>query len=404
MQRSTIMKKSLICILLAVCMILCGCEKQDTSNPNTPTETTAAEIDYTDIVCQDVNKFYQTTYAFKDSEHFINLYFSYQWVLKIDVSGSFYSIMRSKKPIGHIYTGEYTPEPGSNWKILEEKDTEYNGLTIAEYVEQDLNASNSFRCRYRYSYVEGNETKAINITVDYAEAGEGIRYELYEHVDFEAFRDHTNFDTLPQLRGGSILILGNSFIASSDVGTILQSMVDANNKSLSVTAVSRGYANVSTYTGDPDMMCEIKNGFYDAVFICGLYNTDQIAELGILKSACDQSDTELIIFPAHNENRSVISNAASTYRSLMLMDWKNEIDLLIEQGGVSQSDMCVNDSHKHSTNLAGYVGAHMIYRAIFGAVPSSSITYPSGLQTTANNKLGKYVQNGTVFDVDFTLK
>ena len=396
------MKKALLCILLAAAMILCGCN--DSSTESNPPQTTAdAPTDYTQTVCRDAQKFIQKTYAFEDSSRFVNLYFSFEWLIKTNESGMSYSIIRGKDTIGQLYTGEYTPEPGSYWEILEEKSTEYLGLTIAEYVERDRNAKDSVRCRYLYSYVEDNETKSINLTVNYAEAGENIRYELYEHVDFEELQDHTGFGTLSRVRDGKILILGNSFIGTSAIGSILTDMVNANGKPLKVEAISRGYAKVETYTNDADLMYKIEHGTYNAVFICGFYNSEQIAELGILKAACDKPNTELIIFPAHNESRTVINNAASIYPSLMLMDWKNEIDLLIDQG-VSKSDMCIDDAHQHSTQLAGYVGAHMIYRAIFGEVPSEPLSSYANLQGTVDQTIKKYSKNGSVFEVDYYLK
>lgn len=399
------MKKAWICILLALCMLLSACEKADGTPPieNPTPATTEGPVDYTALECHDVKRFVQRTYSFEESDRFINLYFSHEWLFKTEAAGERYTIYRNRDVIGQFYTGEYLPEPGSHWEILEEKDTEYMGLTIAEYVEQDLNAKDVFRCRYLYSYEENNETKRINITVDYTEVGENIRYELYEHVDFESIKAHTGFDTLTHLRNSHILILGNSFIGSSSVGKILQEMVNVNEKSIVVDAISRGYAKVETYTGDADLMYDIERGMYNAVFICGFYNTDQVAELGLLKAACDRSDTTLVIFPAHNESRGAIDKAASTYKDLLLLDWKNEIDLLIKQG-VSKSDMCINDTHQHSTPLAGYVGAQMIYRAIFGEVPATQISDPNGIGETANQKLGSYVDSGMVYDVDYVLK
>ena len=50
------------------------------------------------------------------------------------------------------------------------------------------------------------------------------------------------------------------------------------------------------------------------------------------------------------------------------LSWKEEIDALIS-GGVRYDDMCMNDMHQHSTPLAGYVGAHLIYRNLFDKIP-----------------------------------
>ena len=67
-----------------------------------------------------------------------------------------------------------------------------------------------------------------------------------------------------------------------------------------------------------------------------------------------------------------------------------EINSLIKAGR-DKWDFCINDAHLHSTPLAGYVGAHMIYRAIYGEVPqgdmTSSISYKE-----IKNVLGDYVK------------
>ncbi len=39
--------------------------------------------------------------------------------------------------------------------------------------------------------------------------------------------------------------------------------------------------------------------------------------------------------------------------------------------GVDKWDMCIDDYHKHSKPLAGYVGAHMICRAVYGEAPKN---------------------------------
>jgi hypothetical protein len=77
----------------------------------------------------------------------------------------------------------------------------------------------------------------------------------------------------------SILILGNSFINSSNVGGILDEMIYNNNKSCDVRAISRGYATVDTYVNDSGLMSEISSGKYDIVFICGFYSIDEIENI-----------------------------------------------------------------------------------------------------------------------------
>ncbi|MBO5868882.1 MAG: hypothetical protein J6Q54_08245, partial [Oscillospiraceae bacterium] len=166
----------------------------------------------------------------------------------------------------------------------------------------------------------------------------------------------------------SILILGNSFVSTSKVGSILQQMCG---NRLRVEAQSRGYARITTYVQDQNVMERIRSGEFSAVILCGLYDLESVTNLEHMINACAESDTALALFPAHNESSSLIGTAGMLHPSVLFLDWKAEIDNLISSG-IDESHFCIADSHKHSTPLAGYVGAHMIYRAIFGKIPAET--------------------------------
>ena len=106
------------------------------------------------------------------------------------------------------------------------------------------------------------------------------------------------------------------------------------------------------------------------------------------------SDTTLVVFPAHNEERSVIKRANQSCPELFMLDWKAEVDALIESG-IDRWSFCINDEHKHSTELAGLVGAHMIYRAIYGEIPSVDGIYAVN-DYNARELLGTYLTDGKV--------
>ena len=55
--------------------------------------------------------------------------------------------------------------------------------------------------------------------------------------------------------------------------------------------------------------------------------------------------------------------------------------------------LCINDSHKHSTPLAGYVGAHMIYRAIYDEMPTAPMKNTI-TQSYIDSILGDYAYIG----------
>ena len=84
----------------------------------------------------------------------------------------------------------------------------------------------------------------------------------------------------------------------------------------------------------------------------------------------------------------------------MLLDWKAEVDNLISTG-INVSNFCIPDAHNHSTPLAGYIGAHMIYRAVFGEIPQTTeFTYVTNEQI---NLLGEYSTTGMVVLLDKSL-
>ena len=59
----------------------------------------------------------------------------------------------------------------------------------------------------------------------------------------------------------------------------------------------------------------------------------------------------------------------------------------------------MNDSVYHSKPLAGYIGAHMIYRAVFGELPQGRLsqTIP---QDYVDQMLGDYVTTGITYNAN----
>lgn len=195
----------------------------------------------------------------------------------------------------------------------------------------------------------------------------------------------------PENDSKKILILGNSFVNSSQIGDFLNNMLEQVDSEYSAVAISQGYATVSTYSYDAELMAEISAGEYCYVFQCGFYSMAEPSEFERIKQACADSSTGIIAFPAHNENADVIGNIDKTE----CLSWKEEIDALIS-GGVRYDDMCMNDMHQHSTPLAGYVGAHLIYRNLFDKIPPELGDGAPLTKTEVAEKLGDYVQTGDI--------
>ena len=304
-----------------------------------------------------------------------------------------YTIYRDGVPIGEATSGSAATE---GWIILDDDYFESEtGVIINSFVEK-REEEDIYRRRLYFSLQESPWASAT-VCVSYEQLDETTMYRIWRESKPSALKNYPNYDYLYDIdEGDTVLILGNSFIASSRIGFILRQMCENAPFTVGVESVSRGYAQVGTYTSDPAVMQAIREGKYGCVFICGFYSEGEIANLKLLKAACDASDTMLVVFPAHNENATVIQRAIDSDDTLYYLPWRDEINALIN-AGVDLWDMCINDVHKHSTPLAGYVGAHMIYRAIFDESPSSvsieGVLSAYEIEETFGNI---YVQTGVV--------
>lgn len=399
------MKKAIIIILCFLYVFLASaCKNGDPSlQSQTPSGTTdiaassqstgtaatsGQEDSYKNITCAKVSAFREVSFFVANSKTQIQIMFPKNWTLEKSDKG--YNILQASKVIGSVTLSDAAgTETGEN---VHSEDTRLPGINITNRIDRVTSEGKTMYIRalsYRYSEAEGN-SRTVTVTMP------------YEMIDDDAVRTmmakvkkHTATDpkmgVLPLTNGRkTVLILGNSFVASSKVGAILQKMCGT---SLWVEAQSRGYARVTTYVQDESVMNRIRSGDYAAVILCGLYDSESLVNLEHMVNACTASNTKLAIFPAHNEDSSMIRPAGTMYSSAVLLDWKAEIDSLISSG-IDQTHFCIADSHKHSTPLAGYVGAHMIYRAIFGKVPT--VTSYSEVSQAEIALLGEYASTGSV--------
>lgn len=304
-----------------------------------------------------------------------------------------FDLMRDGRVIGKAVLGKMD----DGWKIVSSR-TNDGQLKVTEYIEkQGGGITLFFRYRYEYIFTEGNEEKVITLVIDLSQVSSVCAKRLLRESTLQASKTAESYGILSSLKGKKILIAGNSFVGTSKIGYTLADLVEGSGKELSVYHWSTGYAHIDTYLNNNEFMGYVKNGTYDAIFICGLYSAEQIEHLGTLKKECDRSGTQLIVLPAHNEHQPTVKEARDKFPELVFIDWKAEITALIDSG-ISKWDMCINDAHLHSTPLAGYVGAHMIYRAIFGECPTA---YPTRYLTKAEaDKLGKYHTDPIIEIVD----
>ena len=304
-----------------------------------------------------------------------------------------YDIFKDGFLIGRAESGD-VQESGFRTVYEDVYDMENGVLLYADVEKAEEKGTPVFRHRLRFTTKDA-EYLSATFFLPYEELDELTFNRIYREAELSVPTNNPGHGSLAEFsESRKVLILGNSFISSSQIGVSLQALFNGAGVDTDVVAISRGYAHVSTYVADSAKMQEIRNGVYDIIFICGMYSQDEIASLQTLRQICQVSDTPLVLFPAHNESKIAIDFALIQVKGIYYIPWREEINTLIASG-VSKDDMCINDSHLHSTPLAGYVGAHMIYRALFGESPETRVI--SGLLTkeTLEAKLGRvYLETG----------
>lgn len=287
-----------------------------------------------------------------------------------------YTIKEGDVTVGTLMLGEIAEDTES---MSEAKSETYNNVLIKTYIgalKKSKEKAAWYRICYSYKDDAGNDRA---ITLEIAESTMDKKaFEWFSEPTPVPVKDYRKLPSL-SLGGGneakSIAILGNSFLYDgySGIEIILSDMMAQGGRNYDVTATSIGYATISKYaSGESDShieaVNEIKNGAYDMVFMCGLYNNSDVEALRTIYDICKNSGTKLVLFPAHNERAAQIDKAREQYPDIVILNWRDELEALIE-AGVKKSDLCKDDTYGHSTALAGYVGAKMIYKSLFGVEP-----------------------------------
>ncbi len=363
-----------------------------TENNSSVVSDTNEEKSYKDIPCTVIYSFSQVALSIKNSNSMLLITFPKEW--KISKKDNTYCITKHNETIGSVTTSA----PAATDKSLNvfTNIITTNDVKITHTINRVASGKESYLRTINYNYDDENKiNKNITITIPYQEIDSSAVYKMIMETKKSALSTNSNMGVLKiNDSRNKVLILGNSFIATSAIGPTLQTMCG---NRIVVEAHSRGYANVKTYTDDAYIMQNILDGNYSAVFICGLYNYEAVAELPKMINACTASYTKLAIFPAHNENQGCIDNATSIYGDTLFLDWKSEINNFINIG-IHVSEFCIPDAHNHSTPLAGYIGAHMIYRAIFDEIPPQVDFFD--VTQSQIKLLGDYATTGSISLID----
>ena len=397
------MKKALSLLLLTALLLFTanGCQS-DKEQENVPSASQAETTEtrplsfveddsYLEIVCEKISG-YQTVYLSfgKNDSYVFSASLPKNWSLKKTESG-FCEILKNGAAIGSISVQSSAPDTAGSVGVYQ-KAEQFSGIHHSRLILRYGTDIVTFRHRMTFSYEVDGTAHSLVLDTEYKELNEAAANLLFYSTELRQARTEAQLGVLrisdPK---PSIMILGNSFVSYSEIGSILSDMCNGN---ATIDAVSIGYASVSkTYSQDTARLNQIRNGKADAVFLCGFYSAEDADALGPIVNACKASNTKLVVFPAHNENLNDVRAAMAKYDYPILLDWKSEINNFI-QSGVPKSDFCYDDMHQHSTALGGYVGAHMIYRAIFGKTPPALDSSHSISQAQINETLGSYVNTG----------
>ncbi|MBQ8331931.1 MAG: hypothetical protein IJX94_05490 [Clostridia bacterium] len=406
------MKKKLSLLLLTAILLLpvTGCHNTQAPEAQTslPEETASAptaqfveDDSYLEIDCEKISGYKQLLLSFGNNDPSVLITsIPKSWSLIKLGSGS-YNIQKNNLRIGSLCVKEQATVPVGAVGVYQKEEL-FSGVTTKHVIHRYGTDAVSFRHHITFSYQSGDGTDhSIVLDVDYKELNQTAATRLFYSAERKNKRTGVQLG-LARLTKSSptVMILGNSFISKSNIGSILSDMCHNN---CTVEAVSIGFATVShTYSQDTARLNRIRNGEVDAVFLCGFYSPDDASALGPIVDACKASGAKLVLFPAHNEDKNDVAEALRQYDYPILLDWKGELDALIESG-VARSELAQNDTFGHSTPLAGYVGAHMIYRSIFGKIPPALDTDQGLTQAQVNQALGDYAATGDFPLVDESL-
>ena len=362
-----------------------------TPAPEVTTPTINEDEAYLNIPIQKARGYISKSYGLKDSSIAFKMKFYLDWEHRASGDGD-YLILRNGVEIGRVVSG--MADDVADWKTILQKSAPPKQFQVTEYLEKSgTGATLRFRHRFCYYYMECGQERLLTVTIAYGEIDNYVQTQLRENALYQEHHTDPMYGALSHLQDKPIIVLGNSFISTSKIDYIYNDIAMNSGKTPLMYAQSRGYASIQTYAQDSALLKRIANGEWSAVFLCGFYGRDD-SSLGIIKNACNKSNTQLIIFPAHNESDAMIGVSTTPHPELMKINWKREIELLIKDGR-SKWDFCINDEHLHSTPLAGYVGAMMIWRAIWGEMPNVTLTSGVIDQAWADSVLGAYLESPT---------
>lgn len=385
-----------------------SCTEDTVTNPEDNTATKPSDSnqndnsleEYSKIECRSIenNNWKKIELVINSNKFYARLSIPTDWEISSDGT-----IKRNDIPIGKISS----KAPDSSVNSFEESqrgqdnDTEISvRQSIEKYTKMGIN---SYERHYKISRLRLSGGFTLYLWIDYAQLNSSASLKLYNSISYLGTERY-----MPEKKNNTdkLLILGNELISPdySKLGIILNEMFSVYNTANSTNhfaeVISNQGANISTYAQNTELIQKIKDKTYDYVLLCGFYNTDTSdieEDFNKIAQACKSSDTGLIIFPAYNESSAVITTLLNKNEALYCIDWKKELEELKDSGIGGESQLVLEDFYKDgkTTPLAGYVGAHMIYRNILKTNPNE-INFDFLTTETIKEKLKGYVSTGII--------
>ncbi|MBQ8403506.1 MAG: hypothetical protein IJX55_03660 [Clostridia bacterium] len=355
-------------------------------------------LDYTELECENAGSFNYINFICGESVMALNIPFPEDWKL-YKTSENTYTVKKYAKELGKIYFGAESALDTGKTEVYGDTKEVRGVETVYSVNRSGEKGDYSYRRKMVFGYKDDIEERKVTFDIDYTAMNDKNLDFIRENLHMWEVITLPKMNTLSFESGNgrnTVMILGNSFVATSHIGSILNELCTPEEISY-INAVSLPNVSIKDYAGSPTYLARIESGEYGMLFMCGLFSNDDVTGLEKIYEACKKSGTVLVLFPAHNEDRKRIKTAQEKYPELVTVDWKDEIEQLI-YSGVDRWDLCMNDGPLHSTPLAGYVGASMIYRALFGELPKTSVTQQmSGInQGYVKTKLGAYLETGKI--------
>lgn len=368
---------------------------ESSSNENNSSDSNDLSVTpYGDIVCQAIpdSGWKVIELVSNTNNSYISLNVPQNWEIKEG------KIFASSKEIGQIKTA-----PGEKSIKSYETNSVNVGTTVfkSSIEEYSTNGKQTFKRLFKVSdFTETVGKNLFYITIDYSALDRNATAKMLSSIKYLGIDRK-----IPQIENDSmvILILGNNNTENSKIAEFLSDMLITDGSKYLVE--TRNKSSIASFASDTELIKEIENGTFSYILQCGFYTETEktitnAEAVKIMLEACKKSKTGYVALPSYNEHNVEINNILSAYPTLYCFNWKDEIASLIDSGlshtKLKESDFCSSDESKTSTPLAGYVGAHMVYRNIFAKIPPQISESAPIKMSEIREKLLTYPENGIV--------